>query len=93
MTLLIDILVEVGTIMGIGTIDKPGTADWPCVALQVFYEKESLLVVVVLENEAWWKEMEIRQVVLIVGDIADLETAELGGKLLILSCKGLNSLS
>lgn len=39
----------------------------------------------ILEYEAGWKEMEIGQVLFIVGDGADLDGPEPGGKLFILS--------
>lgn len=71
-SLLIYILVEVGAIVRISTVDKPGPADGSCVALQVFKEKESLLIIVILEYEAWREEMKVWQVLLVVSDAADL---------------------
>lgn len=93
MALLIDVLVEVGAVVGVSAIDKPSTSDRTCVALQVFNKEKPLLIVMVFEYESWRKEMECGQVLLVMRDTADLESPEATGELLILCRKCFDSLS
>jgi hypothetical protein len=91
--LLVDVLVEVGAIVGVSAVDKPRATDGSCVALQAFQQEKPLLVIMLLEYKAGREEMESGQVLLVVCDTADLEGPETTGKLLILDRKSFNSFS
>lgn len=62
MTMLVDVLVKIDSIVRVSTVEKARLANGPSIALQVLEKEEALLIVIVFKNESGREEMQGRQV-------------------------------
>jgi hypothetical protein len=73
MTMFINVLVEISSIMKISSEKKSGCLDFSDVADQIFQEKETFLIIKFIKDEARWKEVEVLDIFLIMSDSLGLQ--------------------